>query len=184
MYTNGFKINHCSEEHKRVPAKAKLDRQTDKVVPVWHLTLLVLQKLSYGWTICVWHILWIAQFSYKFSWFSCRVWITNSSTHELVIFCMNYEGIYNGHELWTPRMSFSFNQRKLVPTKIKPSTVQLDIASYDLGMWSFWLHLTSYILKTPACPWWECQTKNNFCTSSHYMGLRYCQPWCHTTTFS
>ena len=32
---------------------------------------------------------------YQFSWFSSRVRTTNSSTHEMVIFCMNYEGKYS-----------------------------------------------------------------------------------------
>ena len=35
---------------------------------------------------------------YQFSWFSWRVLSTNSSTHEMVIFCMNYERKYYGHE--------------------------------------------------------------------------------------
>ena len=42
---------------------------------------------------------------YQFSWFLWRVQTTNSSTHEMVIFCMNYERKYYGHEIWTPRMS-------------------------------------------------------------------------------
>ena len=61
---------------------------------------------------------------YQFPWFSRRVLSTNSSTLELVIFL---------NELWKkilwPRIlnptnvSFLFNPWKLVPTKIKPSTV-------------------------------------------------------------
>ena len=35
---------------------------------------------------------------YQFSWFSWRVQSTNSSTHELVILCVNYEGKYNGYK--------------------------------------------------------------------------------------
>ena len=31
---------------------------------------------------------------YQFLWFSWRFQSTNSSTHEIVIFCMNYEGKY------------------------------------------------------------------------------------------
>ena len=34
---------------------------------------------------------------YQFSWFSWRV---RSSTHEKVIFCMNYEGKCHDHEFW------------------------------------------------------------------------------------
>ena len=63
---------------------------------------------------------------YKFSWFSWRVLSTNSSTHELTIFCMNYEGkyMYYGREFLNPmKVSILFNPRKLVPTKIKPSKV-------------------------------------------------------------
>ena len=41
---------------------------------------------------------------YQFLWFSWRVRSTNSSTHEIAILCMNYEGKYYGHEFWTPRM--------------------------------------------------------------------------------
>ena len=35
---------------------------------------------------------------YQFSWLLWRVRSTNSSTHEMVIFCMNYERKYYGHE--------------------------------------------------------------------------------------
>ena len=35
---------------------------------------------------------------YQFSWLSWRVRSKNSSTHELVIFCMNYEGKYYDHK--------------------------------------------------------------------------------------
>ena len=35
---------------------------------------------------------------YQFSWFSWRVPSTNSSTHEMVIFCMSYERKYYDHE--------------------------------------------------------------------------------------
>ena len=35
---------------------------------------------------------------YQFSWFSWRVRSTNSSTHKIIIFCMNYERKYNCHE--------------------------------------------------------------------------------------
>ena len=40
---------------------------------------------------------------YQFSLFSWRVQFTNSSTHKLVSFCMNYEGKYYGHEFQSPR---------------------------------------------------------------------------------
>ena len=43
---------------------------------------------------------------YQFSLFSWRVWSTNSSTYEWVIFCINYEGKYYGHEFSTPWMTF------------------------------------------------------------------------------
>ena len=60
---------------------------------------------------------------YQFSWFLWRIRSTNSSTHEMVIFCM----IMN-----PTNMSFLLNPRKLVPTKIKPSTVFKDMQhSYD-----------------------------------------------------
>ena len=35
---------------------------------------------------------------YQFSWFSWVVRSTNSNTHEMVIFCMNYERKCYGHE--------------------------------------------------------------------------------------
>ena len=41
---------------------------------------------------------------YQFSWVSWRVQSKNSSTRELVIFCMNCEGKYLGHDFWTPRI--------------------------------------------------------------------------------
>ena len=34
---------------------------------------------------------------YQILWFSWRVLSTNSSTHKIAIFCINYEGKYNGH---------------------------------------------------------------------------------------
>ena len=42
---------------------------------------------------------------YQFSWILWRVRSTNSSTNEMVIFCMNYEGKYYVHEFWTPGIS-------------------------------------------------------------------------------
>ena len=41
---------------------------------------------------------------YQILWFSLRVWSTNSSTYEMVMFFMNYKRKYYGHELWTPWM--------------------------------------------------------------------------------
>ena len=38
---------------------------------------------------------------YQFSWFLWRVRSTNSSTHEIVIFFMNYKRKYYGHKFWT-----------------------------------------------------------------------------------
>ena len=35
---------------------------------------------------------------YQFSWFSWKVWSMKSSTHEKVIFCMNYEFLDISHE--------------------------------------------------------------------------------------
>ena len=80
---------------------------------------------------------------YQFSWFSWRVRSTNSSTLEMVIFFMNYEWKYYGHEFWTPRVSgwvnwlfnVTINDISVIyvtahrcagglnPTKIKPSTI-------------------------------------------------------------
>ena len=50
-------------------------------------------------------LLWMTSFSwgtYQFLWFSWRVQSTNSSTHELAIFCMNYDGKYYVHKFLTP----------------------------------------------------------------------------------
>ena len=55
---------------------------------------------------------------YQFSWFSWRAQSTNSSTYEMVMFCMNYERKYYGHEI-EPHECVLFVQS----TKIKPSTV-------------------------------------------------------------
>ena len=63
---------------------------------------------------------------YQFSWFSLRVWSTNSNTHEMVTFYMYYE-LWK-KTLWprilnSTNVSFLFIPHELVPTKIKPSTV-------------------------------------------------------------
>ena len=41
---------------------------------------------------------------YQFPWFSWRVQSKNSSTHKIAIFCINYNGKFQGHEFWTQRM--------------------------------------------------------------------------------
>ena len=65
---------------------------------------------------------------YQFSWFSWRVQSSNSSSHEMEIFCINYERKYYGYEILNPtNVSFLCNPRKLVPTKIKPSTSGLKL---------------------------------------------------------
>ena len=44
--------------------------------------------------------------------------------NENAIFCMNYAGKCYGDKFWTPQMcNFLLYPRKLVPTKIKPSTI-------------------------------------------------------------
>ena len=66
------------------------------------------------------NILWIA----LFSWFSWRVRSTNSSTNEKAKFL--YEQWRKTLWPWIlnpTNVSFLFNPRKLVPTKIKPYTV-------------------------------------------------------------
>ena len=70
---------------------------------------------------------WLNFAGYQFSGFLWRVPSTNSSANGIAIFCMNYEGIYSDHKFWTPRMFdlIFFSPRKLVPMKIKPSTVLL-----------------------------------------------------------
>ena len=52
-----------------------------------------------------------------------RVQSTNSKTHEMVTFYMNYERKHWPRILNPTNVSFLFNPRKLVLTKIKPSTV-------------------------------------------------------------
>ena len=54
---------------------------------------------------------------YQFSWFSWRVRSMNSRTHEMVIFCMNYERKQYGHKIWTPWMCHFFSPQKLIHTK-------------------------------------------------------------------
>ena len=47
----------------------------------------------------------------QFSWFSWRVWSTNSSTHEMVIFGMNYEGTNKNkaiHSNWAEILHMTF----------------------------------------------------------------------------
>ena len=65
------------------------------------------------WKLCITSDFLLLQFNtvdglifvgYQFSWSSWRVQSTNFRTHKLVIFCMNYEGKYYGHEFWTQRM--------------------------------------------------------------------------------
>ena len=64
---------------------------------------------------------WLNFVGYQFSW---RIPSTNFSANKIAIFCMNYEGKYYDHEFLNPtNVWFLFNPRKLVPTKIKPSTV-------------------------------------------------------------
>ena len=50
---------------------------------------------------------------FQFSWLLWRVQSSNSSTHELAIFCMIYEGKYYGHEFWTLRICHFFVTTKI-----------------------------------------------------------------------
>ena len=89
---------------------------------------------------------------YQFSWFSWRVRSMNSSTNEMVIFCMNKERKYYGHEFWTPRI---FNPRKLVPTKIKSSTICF--------YWFWWFcrsHRSLYLRRSEG---WKTIILTSFC---------------------
>ena len=61
---------------------------------------------------------------YQFSCFFAEGPSMKSRTHEMLIFCMNYKRKYYSQEFWTPWMChFCSIHEKLVPRKIKPSTV-------------------------------------------------------------
>ena len=85
------------------------DRQTpDKVIPMCRYALQATQLRSQdenNMRAIYWNTVDSLNFvGYQFSWFSWRVWSTNSSITEMVIFCMNYVRKYYGHKFWNPRM--------------------------------------------------------------------------------
>ena len=105
------------------------DKPTDRRRTKWSLCVAMLRsRHKYLIGRRIWP-LWITVdglnfVGYQFSWFSWRVWSTNSSTHEIVILCMNYERNYFGHEFWSSwKCHFCSIHENWYPQKIKPSTV-------------------------------------------------------------
>ena len=88
---------------------------------------------------------------YQFSWFSWRVWSTNSSANEIANFCMNYEGKYYGHKFWTPRMrDFCSIHENWYPRKL--SHPQYLIFAIIISMMRY-IHLPEDIKSNKMTAW-------------------------------
>ena len=117
---------------------------------------------------------------YQFLWFLWRAHSTNFSTQEMVIFCMNYERKYYGHEFWTPGMChFCSIHENWYPRK--PSTVYVFLKwptqgnTYWVSFWRCLVHTRrcrhSSPSHDPPCPPWIPRCHRNRRVPSHPAGV-------------